>query len=127
MTNNIVSALYPTYVSQMLIGCAPFKILKTRTGLRVENRTTYDYLARIILVIILSFIFCRYSSMNFHDFKDSSLVKLMTTSYFFIVSGIITINVVCSRTQKRSAILLVQRMYDVDNELKGIGVKLNYI
>ncbi|XP_044262781.1 uncharacterized protein LOC123010146 [Tribolium madens] len=99
--SNIITSLYPCYIGQFLIGCAPIKILEIRNNLQISNRRIYDYFTILILFLIILFIYHRYSLMNFYDFDSSALVKFMTTVYFIIVSGLISTNVIYSRVQRQ--------------------------
>ncbi|XP_064214099.1 uncharacterized protein LOC107398823 [Tribolium castaneum] len=123
---NIITSLYPCYISQLLIGCAPIKITEIRSNLQIKHRRVYDYSTILILLLIISFIYYRYSLMDFYDFNSSALVKFMTTVYFVIVSGLISTNVIYSRVQRQVMTQFLYKIYTVDKKMRNIGIKLKY-
>jgi hypothetical protein len=124
--SDIISALYPSYIAQFLIGCAPFKISKSRNGIKITERRIYDRLTTVLVLMVISFICCRYYVMDLKDFNNNSLLKFMTTSYFVVVGGLITTNFISTRTKKPAIVKLWMELYEIDKNIRSTGIKLKY-
>lgn len=125
-TNNIISAIYPSYIGQFLIGCAPIKISQNRNILKITHRRVYDCFIIIILLVIILFIWYRYTSMTSDDFNNNGLVKFIATVYFLTVTGLISTNVINTRVQKYEMAEFLYKLNKVDKEIRNNAIKLKY-
>lgn len=126
MCSNIISALYPLYFSQFLMGGGPIEHSKNYKYSR-EIKIIYDYSATAIIIsLIIIYIIYQYNEILSQNLEKSALMKFINIMFFITVMGFSLVSFSWSKIHKNSTKKLWKKLYLIDSDLKNAGLKLNY-